>query len=580
MSADSVNKFNEKTVVQTAYSPSYASPESTGPFRRFVDSFRREDTSRSGDLEDGEINSTDTTKLQQRMRTRHVVMMSLGTGIGTGLLVANAASLHYGGPAGLLIGYLLVSIVSYIMMHAAGEMAVAYPTLPGNFNAYSSIFISKPFGFATVWLFCLQWLTVFPLELITATIVIKYWKVSVNANVFVVIFYLFIICIHFFGARGYGETEFIFNMCKVLMIVGFVIVGILINVGAIGDTGYIGDRYWRNPGSFVSGTPLDKLKGTAYVLVTAYFSFGGMELYALSVNELPNPKTAIPSACKKGVYRILLVYLLTMIMIGFLVPHDSDRLMGSGSNDVHPSPYVLAIEMHGVKVLPHIVNAVILISVISVGNSAMYSAPRLLCALAQQGYAPKQLDYIDREGRPLISLILCAIFGLIAFSAASDNQEKIFIWLAAIAGLSELFTWTSICLSHFRFRQAMKLQGRSLETLGYRAITGQWGSLYAVFFNLLVFIAQFWVALVPIAKKKVDVLSFFQNYMAFPLWLIMFLGYMVYSRNWTLLNPLDKMDLDTHRRVYDVEVLKQEEYEFKERMRNSPWYVKVLNFWC
>ena len=121
------------------------------------------------------------------MKSRHVVMMTLGTGIGTGLLVANAKGLHYGGPAALVIGYFLVSFVTYFMIQAAGEMAVTYPTLPANFNAYSSIFISKPFGFATVWVYCFQWLTVLPLELITAAMTIKFWNDTINPDIFILI---------------------------------------------------------------------------------------------------------------------------------------------------------------------------------------------------------------------------------------------------------------------------------------------------------------------------------------------------------------------------------------------------------
>ena len=168
------------------------------------------------DLEGSDHDSIITnTHLKKAMKSRHVMMMSLGTGIGTGLLVANAKGLHFGGPAALVIGYVLVSFVTYFMIQAAGEMAVTYPTLPGNFNAYSSIFVSNAFGFATVWIFCIQWLTVLPLELITASLTIKYWNDKINADVFIVIFYVFLLCIHLFGGViAYGETEFLSTYVK------------------------------------------------------------------------------------------------------------------------------------------------------------------------------------------------------------------------------------------------------------------------------------------------------------------------------------------------------------------------------
>lgn len=488
-------------------------------FNRFVDSFKRAEVNHNGiDLEDGTNSIQSDDNLKKAMKSRHVIMMSLGTGIGTGLLVANAKGLYLAGPASLVIGYFMVSFITYFVIQAAGEMAVTYPTLPGGFNNYASIFVSKPFGFATVWLFCIQWLTVLPLELITASMTIKYWNDKINADVFVVILYVFLLFIHFFGVRAYGEAEFIFNSCKILMIGGFVILSIVVNCGGAGVDGYIGGKYWRDPGAFASDNAASRFKGVAFVLVTAYFSYGGVELFALSVNEQENPRRSTPAAAKQSIYRILIIYLLTMILIGFNVPHNSDQLMGAGGSATHASPYVLAVSIHGVKVVPHIINAVILISVTSVANSALYASPRLLRSLAEQGYAPKYFNYVDREGRPLRALILCSIFGVIAFCACSDQEEVIFTWLAAIAGLSELFTWSSILLSHVRFRLAMKAQGKSLNELGYISITGIWGSLYGCFFNVLVFIAQFWVALSPPGSKGVysAEASFFRKLFGIP----------------------------------------------------------------
>lgn len=598
-SQNSISKRNIDTLNEKSYaefsteakernSGSNGTSDSTGKrnkyFTRFIDSFKPPEENYSSDDNNDDLETINThksfatdTRLKKTMKTRHVIMMSLGTGIGTGLLVANAKGLRFGGPASLVIGYSLVSVITYIMIQAAGEMAVTYPTLPASFNAYSSIFISKPFGFATVWLFCLQWLTVLPLELITSAMTIKYWNDSINADVFVVIFYVFLLFIHFFGVKAYSETEFIFNSCKILMVIGFVIFSIVVNCGGAGNDGYIGAKYWHDPGSFGSDDAAGRFKDVCFVLVTAYFSYGGTELYVLSVNEQENPRKSTPQAAKQSIYRILIIYLLTMILIGFNVPHDSDQLMGAGDSAGHASPYVLAASIHGVKVVPHLINAVILISVISVANSSLYAAPRLLASLAEQGYAPKFWAYIDREGRPLWALLTCALFGLIAFSACTSNEEQVFTWLAAIAGLSELFTWSSIFLCHVRFRMAMKVQGKDLNEIGYKANTGFWGSVYGAFFNILVFIAQFWVALAP-PNGTISAESFFESYLAFPIWLASYFGYMIWKKDYTFLTKLEEIDLESHRRIYDPELMKQEDFENKERIKNGSIWTKIKAF--
>ena len=135
--------------------------------------------------------------------------------------------------------------------------------------------------------------------------------------------------------------------------------------------------------------------------------------------------------------------------------------------------------------------------------------------------------------------------------------------------------------SHIRFRRAMKLQNKSLDTLGYKANTGLWGSYFGVGFNILVFAAQFWVALSPPnSGGKCDANSFFASYLAMPIWLAFYFGYMCWYKDFTVLTDLNQVDLDNHRKVYDPEFLRQEDLENKERLRNSSFLVKIYEFWC
>lgn len=562
-----------------------------GFVRNFMDSFKRaepqEQTIREEKLENGletartnDYNATQK-KMKQTMKSRHITMISLGTGIGTGLLVANGKALHFGGPGGLIIGYVTTSTMLYCVIQACCELGVSYATLPGNYNSYPSFLVDSGFNFAVAWVYGLQWAIVLPLELVTSSMTIKYWNDSINPDVFVAIFYCFIVFIHFFGSQGYAESEFIFNSCKVLMMVGFIIMGISVNCGA-GKSGYIGGKYWHTPGAFVGEKAIDHFKGICSVWVQSAFAYGGSEFIALTAAEQTNPRKSVPKATKRWLYRVLIVFLTPITLVGFLVPYDSPLLLGSpGQAASHASPFVIAAASHGVKVVPHIINAVILISVISVGNSAFYSAPRILLSLAEQGMGPKAFTYVDRKGRPLVTMLFVAIFGLISFVAASDNEETVFTWLSAIVSLSQLFTWSAISLSHIRFRDAMKAQGRSLGELGYKANTGYWGSWYAIAFNIIVLAAQFWVAIAPIGNGgKLDVNNFFQNYLAFPVLVFFYFGYKLWFRDWKLFIPADKVDLESHRKIFDADLIKQEDFEHKEKIKNSSLWVRALDFWC
>lgn len=513
-----------------------------------VNSFRRQEkdfTIDSGEVcIDGE-ELKNLNQLNKNIKSRHLLMISLGTGIGTGLLVGNGQVLAKSGPAGLVIGYSVASIMVYCIVQAAGELGICYSSLTGNYTQYPGFLIDPAVGFAISLIYTLQWMTVLPLQLVTAAMTIGFWT-NTNPDIFVAIVFSAVILVNLFGARGYVETEFFCNICKVLMMTGFIILAIVINTGGAGDDGYIGARYWHTPGPFANG-----FKGVCSVFCYAAFSYGGIEVLALSVCEQENPMRAIPNACKKVIYRILILYMLTTILICFLVPYDSPELIGSNSNSgSHSSPFVIAVASHGIKVIPHIINAVILISVFSVANSALYSSSRLLLSLSQQGYAPKFLNYVDRKGRPLMCSLVSITFGCIGFVAASGSREDVFTWLLAISGLSQIFIWMSICFSHIRFRDAMHVQKKSMDEVGYRSQTGYWGSWLAFCISLFILGAQFWIAISPVGKDgQLDALYFFQNYLAFPIVLIAYLGYKIHHWDWKLYIAAESIDLDHGREI-------------------------------
>ena len=152
------------------------------------------------------------------------------------------------------------------------------------------------------------------------------------------------------------------------------------------------------------------------------------------------------------------------MFVGLLVRSDDERLLGGGS-DSSASPFVIAVSNAGLNGFDSFLNVVILVSVLSIGNSGVYGGSRTLTALSEQGYAPKIFSYIDRAGRPLASTILIISFSLLAYINLDATGEVVFEWLLAASGLSTLFTWGSICLAHIRFRAAWKYHGHVRSVL-------------------------------------------------------------------------------------------------------------------
>lgn len=300
--------------------------------------------------------------------------------------------------------------------------------------------------------------------------------------------------IQFFGVRGYGEVEFVLSMIKILACTGFIIFGIIVNCGGVptDNRGYIGARYWHSPEqAFRNG-----FKGFCSVFVTASFAFGGTELTGLAAAEAADPVREIPKATKQVFWRITFFYVVNLFILGLIVPASSDVLLGSSGANTKASPFVLAIQLAGVKGLPSVFNVVITLAVISVANSATYASTRTIQAMAQQGMAPKFLAYVDKKGRPVPTIVLQLLFGLLAFiNEASETGGVIFGWLLALSGIANFFVYGSICVAHIRFRMAWKAKGHSIAELPYRAMFGVAGSYVGVLLNFMCLAAQFYVAL-------------------------------------------------------------------------------------
>jgi yeast amino acid transporter len=167
------------------------------------------------------------------------------------------------------------------------------------------------------------------------------------------------------------------------------------------------------------------------------------------ISPQENPRKTIPRATKQVTWRIIIFYIVSLTIIGCLVPYTDPRLLHKAySTDIKASPFVIAVQNAGIKVVPSIMNAVILISVLSVGNSSTYGATRTLQAMAEKGLAPKIFMYIDKRGRPLPTLILILALGLISYIGTIPGQGPVvFDWLLSLSGLSTFFTWSFQVLS-------------------------------------------------------------------------------------------------------------------------------------
>lgn len=311
---------------------------------------------------------------------------------------------------------------------------------------------------------------------------------------------------------------------------------------------YWGARLWYDPGAFQNG-----FRGFCSVFVVASFAFAGTELVGLAAAEAANPTKALPSAIKQVFWRITLFYILGLTLVGLLVSSTDERLLNAENPYAEgTSPFVLAIKDAGLNGFDSYMNVVILVSVVSIGVSCVFGGSRTLTALAQQGYAPAIFSYIDRSGRPLVSVIFNLAFGALAYIVLAAGGNTVFSWLLALSGLAALFTWGSICVAHIRFRAAWKHQGRSLDEIPFKHIFGVAGSWIGLVLIFVALAAQFFVAIAPVGTSGTGTVEdWFKAYLALPVVLVFWaIGYL-WKREGIV--KLSQIDLDTGRREHDWE---------------------------
>lgn len=243
----------------------------------------------------------------------------------------------------------------------------------------------------------------------------------------ILIFWFIFLGISLLGVRFYGEVEFWLSLIKIISIVAFFIAAVIISTGGVGPE-KIGFKYWHDPGSFADG-----INGVAKTFVIAGTLYAGAEMVGITAGEAGNPKKAVPRAIRQVFWRILIFYVGMMFFIGILLPYNDPDLLAAGSKTAR-SPLTIALLRAGIAPAASLINALIVVSVISAGNSSLYVASRTILFMARNGKAPKLLGRTNKQGVPWVALLFSNAFGCIAFISVSSGGGTVYNALITLSG--------------------------------------------------------------------------------------------------------------------------------------------------
>ncbi|KZV73806.1 hypothetical protein PENSPDRAFT_648570 [Peniophora sp. CONT] len=457
-------------------------------------------------------------KLHRGLSGRQVQMIAIAGTIGTGLFLGTGRSLAQGGPASMLICYLIVGFIVYVTLLLLGEMATQYP-VAGSFNAYATRFFSPSYGFALSWNYWFNDAVSVASDLTAAQLVLDFWNVP-HPWIVSLVLWVFLVGVNAIHVRAYGEMEYWLASLKVITVVIFIFIGILVNAGVNRQHHYIGGENWHLPGApFVGG-----FGGFAHVFVTASFAYGGTESLGITAGETKNPTKTMPKVVKVVFWRILLFYVISIVLIGLDVPYTYPNLSNKTTTT---SPFTIVFTSVGSNVAGSFMNAVILTSVISAGNHALFAGTRVLYGLASTSQAPRIFRHTTKAGVPLPALLATASISGLCFGSSFIGSGQLWGWLQNLVGVSNQIAWVSIGLASWRFRSAWVRQGRPLSEMKYRARwTWGWGPPFVVITTTALILIQGWSSIFPVFTA-VDFVSY---YIEIPIMLVMFTTWALVTR--------------------------------------------------
>ncbi len=474
-------------------------------------------------------NNTEPVQLKRALKARHLTMIAIGGAIGTGLFVASGATVANAGPGGALLAYLLVGVMVYFLMTSLGELA-AYMPVPGSFSTYGARYVEPGFGFALGWNYWYNWAVTVAVDLVTLQIIMRYWFPDIPGVGWAALFLGVIFLLNFISVRGFGEGEYWFALIKVITVIFFIAVGVLMIFGILHGGEQAGWQNWTTgEAPFVGGMPA--LIGVAIVVG---FSFQGTELIGIAAGESENPRQNIPKAVRQVFWRILLFYVLAIFIIGVLIPYTDPNLLSSSEENVAVSPFALVFQRAGLAFAAAVLNAVILTSVLSAGNSGMYASTRMLYAMACEGKAPKMFTKLSKNGVPRNALYATTVVSMLCFLTSVFSEKLVFFWLVGMSGMTGFIAWLGIAISHYRFRKGYIKQGRKLSDLPYRATLFPFGPLFAFALCLIIMLGQryedVWAILTGTMAHDFPWADFIGAYVGIPLFLAIWWGYRLKHR--------------------------------------------------
>lgn len=399
--------------------------------------------------------------LERGLGNRHIQLIALGGAIGTGLFLGVGPAVVLAGPS-VILGYAIAGLIAFFIMRQLGEMAVEEP-VSGSFSYFAYKYWGNFAGFASGWNYWLLYILVSMSELTAIGIYVQFWWPEIPLWASSLFFFLIINMLNLTSVRIYGETEFWLAIIKIIAIISMILFGGYLLISGSGGEQATIQNLWNDggflPKGWLSRDSFGNYQGLFSAIAFIMFSFGGLELVGIAAVETKDPERNIKRATNQLIYRILIFYIGSLIILFSLSPWKNIGADSSPFVTVFDRLNSFRFEMFGrafylSSLVANALNLIVLSAALSVYNSSVYSNSRMLHGLAKQGNAPKIFLKLSKNKVPVYGILFSAFFTAFSVIINKIVPGRALEVLISLTVSSLVLIWWIICYTHLKFKKS------------------------------------------------------------------------------------------------------------------------------
>lgn len=154
--------------------------------------------------------------------------------------------------------------------------------------------------------------------------------------------------------------------------------------------------------------------------------------------EAKDPRETVKRSVRPLFWRMFSFFVVNIWLVGMCIPHNEPNLINASGTMA--SPFVLAIRHAKLNGLAHVLNAFILITVISCGITSAYIASRTLCALSDLNWIHPVFGKKDGSGRPWVAMLVSMILGGgLCYLNCNNTAIQVYNWFSSLVSTAPCF---------------------------------------------------------------------------------------------------------------------------------------------